>query len=352
MVAKRKILFMERDGVLLVSRQLPIDRIDRFELAPGVIAALLSLRDVGYEFVMVSNQPGFEIEQDGFDGPQKFLVQLLASQGIKFAGIHVDFHQPTEHAFMSKPQLGMVLDYLKSGELDLNNSIVVGVDPVDQELAKNMSLNFFELDHDDKTWLKMAEELVNAPRLSTVQRKTKETDISVKVNLDSHQQAEIDTGIGFFDHMLEQLSKHGGFFLSLQCQGDLEVDEHHTVEDCALALGQALSEAIGDKRGIQRYGFALPMDEASAEVKLDLSGRPYFVFEGQWSQSHVGKLSTQMVTHFFHSLADALRATLHLRVQGDNCHHMVEGAFKAVAKSLGQAIKRSGTDLPSTKGVL
>jgi imidazoleglycerol-phosphate dehydratase/histidinol-phosphatase len=201
-------------------------------------------------------------------------------------------------------------------------------------------------------WPELAHEVLDRPRRAAVSRKTRETDIAVAVDLDRSAAGQIVTGIGFFDHMLEQLSKHGGFELSVVCRGDLDVDEHHTVEDVAIALGQALKEALGDKRGIGRYGFLLPMDEAEARVSIDLSGRAYFVFEGEFPRAEVGGLPTELVSHFFRSLSDSLGAAIHLAVRGENAHHMVEACFKGVARALRQAIARQGSELPSTKGLL
>ena len=204
----------------------------------------------------------------------------------------------------------------------------------------------------EETWSFIAAGILGSSRRSTVHRKTKETDIDVEVDLSRESPIEVSTGLGFFDHMLEQIAKHAGFALRLRCKGDLRIDEHHTVEDCALALGTALREALGDKRGIARYGFLLAMDEAEAQVALDLSGRPYFVWEGRFNRERVGDLPTELVPHFFRSLAETLGAALHVSVRGENTHHMVESCFKGVGRSLRQAIRLEGVELPSTKGVL
>jgi imidazoleglycerol-phosphate dehydratase/histidinol-phosphatase len=201
-------------------------------------------------------------------------------------------------------------------------------------------------------WSEVAHLLLDGPRMATVERNTRETRITVSVNLDKTADPQVQTGLGFFDHMLEQIGKHGGFALALRCDGDTNIDEHHTIEDCALALGQALRQALGDKRGIGRYGFVLPMDESQASAALDLSGRPYFVFDGQFPRDRVGDLPTELVPHFFRSLCETLGANLHLSVRGENAHHMVEACFKVVARTLRQAIQREGNELPSTKGAL
>ena len=280
------------------------------------------------------------------------MIDLFASQGVHFSAVHVDPHFEHQQAPTRKPGIGMVLDYLKSGELNLEDSWVIGDRETDLQLAANMGIGGLRLGPDHEGWASIAHRLVNRPRQATVERKTRETDIRVFVDLDAGGGSRVDTGIGFFDHMLDQLASHGGFRLELDCRGDLEIDEHHTVEDCALALGQALNEALGDRRGIGRYGFLLPMDESLAQVAIDLSGRPAFVFEAEFPRDRVGELSTEMVRHFFSSLSQALGAALHLQVKGENTHHMIEALFKGAGRALRPALQRQGSELPSTKGVL
>jgi len=246
----------------------------------------------------------------------------------------------------------MVLEYLRSGELDLQASCVIGDRETDLKLARNMGITGLRVGAAGLQWPALVSQLLGTERRATVERNTKETQIRVDVNLDRVGDIAISTGLGFFDHMLEQLGKHGGFSLALRCAGDLEIDEHHTVEDTALALGAALREALGDKRGIGRYGFVLPMDEAQAQVAIDLGGRAYLVWEGELPREQVGALSTEMVPHFFRSLADALGATIQVKVQGENTHHMIEAVFKGVARALKPALARAGNELPSTKGLL
>jgi imidazoleglycerol-phosphate dehydratase/histidinol-phosphatase len=246
----------------------------------------------------------------------------------------------------------MVIDYLKSGELDLGDSWVIGDRGTDMQLAANMGIGGLRLGGGYEDWSSIAHRLVEKPRQAAVQRKTRETDIDVFVDLDAGGGSEVRTGIGFFDHMLDQLASHGGFRLDLTCRGDLHIDEHHTVEDCALALGEALDKALGDRRGIGRYGFVLPMDESLAQVAVDLSGRPVLVFEANFQRPVVGELSTEMVRHFFHSLSQSLGAALHLKVEGENTHHMVEALFKGAGRALKPALARQGSAIPSTKGVL
>ncbi|MFN9729916.1 MAG: bifunctional histidinol-phosphatase/imidazoleglycerol-phosphate dehydratase HisB [Pseudomonadota bacterium] len=356
MSAKRRILFLDRDGTLIVEPpDEQIDSLEKFALLDGVIPALLKLRDAGFEFVIVSNQDGLgtaSFPRETFEPPQRLMEQVFASQGIRFAAMHFDVHRPADNAPTRKPGIGMLLDYLRAGNLDFEASAVIGDRDTDLDLARNLGVRGFKLGPNDFDWPTLAHLLADAPRTASVERKTKETRIRVVVDLDREAAAEVATGLGFFDHMLEQIGRHGGFALTLTCAGDTHVDEHHTVEDCGLALGEALRKALGDTRGIGRYGFALPMDETRAEALLDLSGRPYFVFEGRFVRDRVGDLPTEMVPHFFRSLSESLGANLHLKVDGENTHHQVEACFKATARALRMAIRREGSELPSTKGVL
>jgi imidazoleglycerol-phosphate dehydratase/histidinol-phosphatase len=353
---KRRVLFIDRDGTLLVEPpDEQVDSLEKLQLIPGVIPALLRLAEAGYEFVIVSNQDGLGTESfptEDYAVPQQKMLDLFASQGVHFSAVHVDPHFEHDGAHTRKPGVGMVLDYLKSGELDLADSWVIGDRETDLQLAANMGIGGLRLGPDHQTWDSIAHRLVNRPRQATVTRTTRETDVRVFVDLDAGGGSRIATGIGFFDHMLDQLASHGGFRLELDCRGDLEIDEHHTVEDCALALGQALDQALGDRRGVGRYGFLLPMDESLAQVAVDLSGRPAFVFDARFPRDTVGGLSTEMVRHFFASLSQALRAAIHLKVEGENTHHMVEALFKGAGRALRPALARSGRGLPSTKGVL
>jgi imidazoleglycerol-phosphate dehydratase/histidinol-phosphatase len=361
MVKKRRILFIDRDGTLIIEPEdKQIDSLEKLELVPGVIPALLELQAAGYELVMVSNQDGLgtdSLPQEDFDLPHQKMLGLLNSQGIHFSAEHIDPHFEHQNAPTRKPGIGMVLEYLKSGELDLGDSWVIGDRETDLQLAENMGIGGLLIgtgseDAKGESWAAISHRLVNRPRTATVTRKTNETDIRVTVDLDAGGGSEVSTGIGFFDHMLDQLASHGGFQLDLHCRGDLEIDEHHTVEDCALALGQALDRALGDRRGIGRYGFVLPMDESLARVAVDLSGRPATVFEASFPRDQVGQLSTEMVQHFFASLGQALGAALHLKVSGENSHHMIEALFKGAGRALRPALARRGFDLPSTKGAL
>lgn len=284
------------------------------------------------------------------------MLQIFASQGITFRDVLIDGTWPQDNAPTRKPGIGLMLPYLQDRSIDWARSAMVGDRLTDIQFAENMKIRGFQLRTEqfggDWDWTSIAHELADAPRRATVQRNTKETKIRVDVDLDRTAEPQTHTGLPFFDHMLEQIGKHGGFALSVQAEGDLHIDEHHTIEDTGLALGQALREALGDKRGIGRYGFTLPMDETLASAALDFSGRPYFVFEGEFKRERVGDMPTELVPHFFRSLCDAAGLNLHLSVRGDNDHHKVEACFKALARALRQALPRQGTALPSTKGAL
>lgn len=354
------ILFVDRDGTLIEEpADFQIDAFDKIRFVRDVIPAMLKLRDAGYQFVIVSNQDGLGSEgypQAAFDGPNNLMLQIFESQGIVFRDVLIDGTWPHDNAPTRKPGIGMMLPYLQDRNIDWARSAMVGDRPTDIQFAQNMNIRGFQLRTDqfggEWDWNGIAHELADAPRRATVQRNTKETKIRVDVDLDRTAEPKTHTGLPFFDHMLEQIGKHGGFALSVQAEGDLHIDEHHTIEDTGLALGQALREALGDKRGIGRYGFTLPMDETLASAALDFSGRPYFVFEGEFKRERVGDMPTELVPHFFRSLCDSAGLNLHLSVRGDNDHHKVEACFKALARALRQALPRQGTALPSTKGAL
>ena len=348
----KKLLFVDRDGTLIAEpadRQ--IDSVEKFALLPGVVPALLALRDAGWRFVMVTNQDGLGTKsypRRKWDQIQALLMGVLSSQGIVFDDVLVCPHRPADACECRKPRLGLLRGYLADADWDRTRSRVIGDRDTDLQLARNMGIRGIKMG----TWPRIARELLGERRTASVERKTKETSIDVKVDLDGNGTAKISTGIGFFDHMLEQLAKHGGFDMDLEVAGDLHIDEHHTVEDVGLALGAALKKALGDKVGVGRYGFTLPMDETLASAAVDLSGRAHFKFDGKFPREAVGGLPTEMVPHFFRSLSDALGATLHLSVKGDNAHHMVEACFKAVGRALRPAFKLGGGGLPSTKGTL
>ena len=354
----KKVLFIDRDGTLVEEpADQQVDRIDKVKLLPGVIPALLKLQAAGYELVIVSNQDGRgtpSFPEQHFTTTQDFIRALFNSQGVHFVDEFYCPHFPHDNCDCRKPKTGLLTEYLKQ-DIDLAHSHVIGDRETDLQLAKNLGVNGIRVataNNAGETWSEIAARLIKVERVAEITRKTKETDIRVQVNLDRETPVHIETGLGFFDHMLEQIARHGGFSLQLSCKGDLHIDEHHTIEDCALALGQALRAALGDKKGIGRYGFLLAMDESLAQVAIDLSGRAYFVWEGQFGRDQVGQLPTELVPHFFRSLSDTLGAAINIKVTGENTHHMIEACFKGVGRALRQAFRIEGTELPSSKGVL
>ncbi len=354
-----RILFIDRDGTLVVEPpDEQVDALQKVRLVPQVIPALGRLAAAGYRFVMVTNQDGLGTEsfpRAAYELCQRHILDLFASQGIEFDEVLVCPHTEADRCACRKPRTGLLTRLLAQTALDTERSAVIGDRDTDLELAANLGLRGFRVNPDgdwSETWPGIASALLDVERRAELRRDTRETQIGVRVNLDAEQPVRIASGLGFLDHMLEQIARHGGFSLELDCRGDLHIDEHHTVEDIALALGGALRQALGDKRGIARFGFLLPMDETEAQVSLDLSGRPYFVFEGEFPRPAVGELATELVPHFFRSLADALGAALHVRVRGENAHHMVEACFKATGRALRQAVRIESETLPSTKGVL
>lgn len=353
----KKYLFIDRDGTLIVEPDdKQIDDVNKLAFLPNVISSLLKLKAAGYTFVMVSNQDGLgtaSFPQASFDLPHDLMMNIFSSQGIEFESVHICPHFEKEDCACRKPKLGLVMDYLKQQKMNRAHCYVIGDRDSDLALANNMGIQGIKIGSEGTNdWPEIVTYLLHQNRCASVCRRTNETDIKVSVNLDEADKINIATGIGFFDHMLEQLAKHGGFSLQLSVKGDLHIDEHHTVEDTAIALGDALCQALGDKIGINRYGFVLPMDEALVQVALDLSGRAYFVFDGLFSREQVGGLATELVPHFFRSFASGLKATLNIQAKGENAHHIIEGMFKAVGRALRDAIQKNGSSLPSTKGLL
>ncbi|BCQ35680.1 MULTISPECIES: bifunctional histidinol-phosphatase/imidazoleglycerol-phosphate dehydratase HisB [Erwiniaceae] len=352
----QKVLFIDRDGTLISEppEDFQVDRMDKLAFEPDVIPALLSLQKAGYQLVMITNQDGLgtsSFPQDDFDGPHNLMMQILRSQGVNFSDILICPHKPEDHCDCRKPKTKMVEAWLAEGALDIANSYVIGDRATDVQLAQNMGITGL-LYSKDLNWNAIEQQLTKRDRYALVQRNTKETQIKVEVWLDREGDSKINTGVGFFDHMLDQISTHGGFRMNIDVKGDLYIDDHHTVEDTGLALGEALLKALGDKRGIGRFGFVLPMDECLARCALDISGRPHLEYKAEFSYQRVGDLSTEMVEHFFSSLSYTMASTLHLRTKGKNDHHRVESLFKAFGRTLRQAIRVEGNTLPSSKGVL
>ena len=351
------VLFIDHDGTLVEEPpDQQVDSLEKIRFMPGVFAALKELSVGGYRLVIVSNQDGLGTPAHPtarFEQAHRFILDAFGSQGVRFEKVFICPHRPGEDCECRKPRTGLLRDFLRDGNVDLPASAVIGDRDTDLELAGNIGTRGLKVRIDgnaQQTWPAIVHELT--ARRASIERVTKETRIAVAVDLDATSPVNVATGIGFFDHMLEQLAKHGGFAMTLNCQGDLAVDEHHTVEDCALAIGAVLRKALGPKLGINRYGFLLPMDEARTQVAIDLSGLAYAVFEGRFGREEVGGLATELVPHFFRSLADALGAAVHISVTGENSHHMIEACFKGTGRALRQAFRREGRELPSTKGVL
>jgi imidazoleglycerol-phosphate dehydratase/histidinol-phosphatase len=352
-----KVAFVDRDGTLVEEpADEQVDALEKIRFMPDVFASLRRITAAGYKLAMVTNQDGLgtpSLPQSKFDLAHRFIMDAFASQRIEFDAVFVCPHFLADCCDCRKPKIKLVESYVRERGVDLTASCMIGDRDTDIVFADNLGVRGLRVRRygaDSETWPALTDALL--ARCASVTRKTRETSIHVDVNLDATAPVAIATGIGFFDHMIEQLAKHGGFSLQLHCQGDLQIDEHHTVEDCALALGEALRQALGNKLGLARYGFLLPMDEARAQVAIDLSGRSHAQFEGHFGRESVGGLPTELVPHFFRSLADSLGAALHIQVTGDNAHHMIEACFKGAGRALRMAFARQGAELPSTKGVL
>lgn len=354
-----RLLFIDRDGTILAEpADEQIDRLDKFQFLPGAISALKAIRQkTDFRFVLVSNQDGLgtpAFPEADFQPLHDLMLRTLESEGVTFDDQRIDRSFPEDQLPTRKPGTAMLTDFMQSEEYDLAHSYVIGDRETDRQLAANLGCRALILTDEGMDWTRIAEILIAGERTATIVRTTAETDIRVSLNLDGTGKADIHTGLGFFDHMLEQIARHGLIDLSIHCRGDLHVDEHHTIEDVALALGQALGQTLGDKRGLQRYGFCLPMDDCLATVAIDFGGRPWLVFNAEFHREKIGDMPTEMFLHFFKSLADAARINLHITATGDNEHHKIEGIFKALARSLRMALRRDvqHMQLPSTKGML
>ncbi len=355
----KKVLFIDRDGTLI--KEPADEQIDSFEklvFTEGVFKALsFIVEHTDYELVMVSNQDGLGTDsfpEDTFWPVHNFILQTLNSEGIEFKKQHIDRHFPEDNSPFRKPGIEMLREYLNNEEYDIPGSFVIGDRESDAQLAENLGCKSLILGKDGMNWAKIAEIVFAGERTAEVVRITKETDITVRVNLDGNGKCDIATGLGFFDHMLEQIGKHGMIDLYVRCNGDLHVDEHHSIEDTALALGECILKALGDKRGIERYGYCLPMDDCLCQVALDFGGRPWLVWDAEFNREKVGEMPTEMFLHFFKSLSDAAKMNLNIKAEGQNEHHKIEGIFKALARALKMAVRRDiyHYQLPSTKGTL
>lgn len=363
----KKVLFIDRDGTMITEPPLDfqVDSLEKLEFLPYAISSLKKLQDYGYELVMVTNQDGrgtSSFPEEDFQKPHQKMLKILKNEGVEFAEIFIDDSFPEDNSPNRKPNTGLLTNYLISNLIDLHNSYTIGDRETDVQLAQNLGCKaiFFSERNLENTvlnsnnWPVICSFLTSKKdRLVELERNTKETKIRLSLNLDGNGKHQIDTGLKFYDHMLDQLAKHSGVDLSLTVEGDLEIDEHHTIEDSAIALGKAFKQALGDKRGIERYGFLLPMDEALVQCAIDFSDRAYFIYEGKFDREYVGDFPTEMFEHWMKSFSEHAGMNLNLKIiDGNNTHHMIEASFKALAKSIKQAIQITGTELPSTKGVL
>ena len=372
----KKILFLDRDGTLIFEPPVTfqVNTLEEMFLLDNLVSSLKKFTESGFELVLVTNQDGLDTESNprkNYENINTKLFHILKTEGIEFSELFECPHFEHDNCACRKPKTGMLDEYLlkNRGNIDFENSYVIGDSERDMGLAQNIGVEGIQIHFDagkighealrEKnilSWQEITEKILNKPRQASISRKTKETEISVFLNLDGSGNYSIDTGLKFFDHMLEQIGKHGNFDLEIFCKGDLEVDEHHTIEDVALALGSVFKKSLGDKRGIGRYAHAvekiLPMDEALATVAIDISNRPECVFTGTFSREYVGDFPTEMLKHFYQSFCSTAGLNMNMKLEGENTHHMVEISFKAFARCLREGVKREGTEVVSTKGVL
>lgn len=355
----KKILFIDRDGTLI--KEPEDEQIDSFEklvFVEGMFRNLSFIRkNLDFEFVMVSNQDGLgtaSFPEETFWPVHNFILQTLKGEGVEFDDILIDRHFPEDNHPCRKPGTGMLTKYIDNPEYDIAGSFVIGDRESDAQLAENLGCKSLILGRDGMNWDKIAEMLFAGERIAEMKRKTKETDIEVRLNLDGTGKCDIETGLGFFDHMLEQIGRHGMMDFYVRCNGDLNVDEHHTIEDTGIVIGECILKALGDKRGIERYGYSLPMDDCLAQVCLDFGGRPWLIWDAEFKREEIGEMPTEMFQHFFKSVSDAAKMNLNIKAEGTNEHHKIEGIFKAFARSIRMAVKRDiyHYQLPSTKGAL
>ena len=370
----KKVLFIDRDGTLIIEPpDEQIDSLEKLEYYPGVFTWLGRIaRETDYELVIVTNQDGLgtnRFPEDMFWPAHKKMLSTFANEGIHFRHVFIDRSLQHENLPTRKPGIGMLQGFFTE-EYDLKNSFVIGDRLTDVQLAKNLGSKGILINDGSlkasltaggleeycalisQRWEDIYKLVTSPARRGSVHRKTKETDIRIEVNLDGEGKSRVSTGLGFFDHMLDQLSRHGNIDLDIEVKGDLHIDEHHTIEDTALALGEAFSKALADKRGIERYGFCLPMDDCLAQAAIDFGGRPWLVWDAEFKREKIGEMPTEMFYHFFKSFTDTSKSNLNIKAEGTNEHHKIEAIFKAFAKSVKMAVRKEGNQLPTTKGVL
>jgi imidazoleglycerol-phosphate dehydratase/histidinol-phosphatase len=362
----KKVLFIDRDGTLIVEPPIDfqVDSLEKLEFYPQVFQYLSRIaQELDYELVMVTNQDGMGTDsfpENNFWPAQNKMLKAFENEGIRFADVIIDVSFPEQNLPTRKPGTALLQQYVK-GNYDLKNSFVIGDRVTDIQLAKNLGSQaiFISAEANEQailstaSWETIYQFLKAQPRTAQLIRTTKETEIAVEINLDGNGKSNINTGLGFFDHMLDQIAKHGNIDLNITVKGDLYVDEHHTIEDVGIALGDVFAQALGSKKGINRYGFLLPMDDCLAQVALDFGGRSWLVWDAKFTREKIGEMPTEMFSHFFKSFCDGAKCNLNIKAEGENEHHKIESVFKAFAKAIKMAVQKDGTNnIPSTKGIL